>query len=141
MSTAPPTTENEPLIEMGQSVAEDVMRLVRAEIDLAKAQMAATVKRMAVGAALLAATAVTLVLMLIFGFAVLPEKFGPDLLGSSWMGWGIMALFFLVCAVILGIFGFRQFRHSLKVTQEAVESMKEDFAWLTQLSKRSVSGK
>lgn len=131
-----PRTDEDSLVALGRRVGDDAARLVRAEIELAKAQAIEAVKRVAIAAAMLAVAGLLVLFMAIFALAALPERFGGTLLGDSWKGWGVMAALFLVTAMALVGLGVSRVMRTVRATKGTVDSMKEDVAWAKRLTRR-----
>lgn len=130
---------DEGIAAIAREVADDAVRLARAEIELAKAQAVATVKRLAVAIGLLAGAGVFALLMLIFALGAIPVALGGHLL-DAWAWWLLTAAALLVVALLFVVLGLRAVRRSIGSGKELVGSVKEDVAWVKHLTKRNESG-
>lgn len=109
-----------------KAVAEDANRLVRAELDLAKAELAAGAKEKGLGAGLGVAAAT-------FGFLALQALlvtagFALALVVPGWAAAGLVAVGLLLLTAGLGLAARRHLRQpvGLDTTKETIE---EDVAW------------
>jgi hypothetical protein len=109
-----------------KAVAEDTSALFRAEIDLAKTELAAAAKEKAAGAALLGAAGMiaflaTQALLITAGLAL-------ALVLPGWAAAGVVALGLLLAAGVLAVTAMRKFSApaGLDATRETIE---EDIAW------------
>ena len=124
---------------IARELADDAVRLARAEVELAKAEAIAGVKRVAVAAGLFAAAGVFLLFTLIFAFGAVPTVLGGHAF-STWVWWLLTAALFLIVAGLLGMLGFRALRRGIGRGKELVGSVKEDVAWFKRLTKRNANG-
>ena len=121
----------ESLADIGRQIADDAARLVRTEIELAKAGFIATLKR-----ALVAVIAIVLALpLLIIGstlaFASLPKHFG-----DVWWSWAIAGAGFLVFAAVLGGVAGLSIRSAVRRQKATIADIKEDVEWVKGLTRR-----
>ncbi len=121
----------ESLADIGRQIADDAARLVRTEIELAKAGFIATLKR-----ALVAVIAIVLALpLLIIGstlaFASLPKHFG-----DVWWSWAIAGGGFLIFALVLGGVAGMSIRSAVRQQKATVADIKEDVEWVKRLTRR-----
>jgi len=128
------------IASIAREVADDAMRLVRAEIALAKAEMRSAALRLAFGIGLLSASMVLLLIAVIDALGALPEGVGPRLLGSSWLAWLALGGVLLIVAVLIGLAGALRLRKALGQGRDAVNIIKEDAEWVRRLTGRSKSG-
>ena len=129
----------ESLAAMVREVADDAVRLARAEIELAKAEAIAGIKRVAVAIGLFAGAAVFALFMIGFALGAVPTLLAGRVF-SGWVWWLLMAALFLLVAGLLALMGFRSLRRGIGRGKELVGSVKEDVAWFKRLTKRSASG-
>lgn len=127
---------DEGIADLGREIASDAVRLVRAEVNLAKAELAQTVRGVRSAIILFAAAAGLLLFMLVAVLGVLADGVGTRVLGAAWKGWAVLAGVFLVVAAALGYRGYRVIKRSIADTKDAVGSLKEDAAWLRLLTRR-----
>jgi cation transport ATPase len=124
---------------IAREVADDAVRLAKAEIELAKAEAIAAVKRLAVASALFAAAGFFLLLMVIFALGAVPT-FLAGRVFSGWTWWLFSAALFLVVGGILAMSGWRSLKRARRTGMELVGSVKEDVTWVKRLTKRNASG-
>ncbi len=124
---------------IAREVADDAVRLAKAEIELAKAEAIAAVKRLAVASALFAAAGFFLLLMVIFALGAVPT-FLAGRVFSGWTWWLFSAALFLVVGGMLAMSGWRSLKRARRTGMELVGSVKEDVTWVKRLTKRNASG-
>jgi hypothetical protein len=127
------------LAAIAREVADDAIRLARAEIELAKAEALAGVKRLALAIGLFVGAAVLALFMVIFALGAVPTALDGHVF-SGWVWWLLMALVFLLLAGFVGLLGYRSLRRGIGRGKELVGSVKEDVAWFKRLTRRSASG-
>jgi hypothetical protein len=124
---APPPDAQHSVGELVRDASEQVSTLVRAEIELAKAELGATVKRGGIAAALFSIAAVVLLLSLPFAFVALAE----GLVAAGLWRWlsylVVMALFWLI-AGLLALLGRRSLRR-LRKPERTLETVKDTARW------------
>jgi phosphatidylglycerophosphate synthase len=125
---------------LGREVAEDALRLVRAEIELAKSQMKATLLRALLAIILISLAALLLLIAVVEALGALPSEFGPRLFGNRWLGWLALGGVLLLLSLGAAGLGTIAVRRSLRQGRQAVSALKEDTEWLRQLRKRGSSG-
>ena len=125
---------------MGADLAQDVVRLVRAEIDLAKIEMQAALRRLAIAAALLTVALVLLLLAVIEALGTVPAAFSVRLFGNAWLGWLVFGGLLLVLAALVALVGTMRLRSALRVGKQTMTNLKEDSEWLRHLTRRASSG-
>jgi uncharacterized membrane protein len=122
-----PTDKN--LAELLNDLSQELAALMHQELDLAKAEVTAKGKRLGVGAGLLAGAAVVAFLGLGAVVVCLIAALSTAL--SVWLAALLVGVVLLATAGVLGVVGKTDIqRASPPVPQEAVESTKEDVAWL-----------
>ena len=124
---------------IAREVAEDAVRLAKAEIELAKAQAIASVKRLAVAIGLFAGAGLLVILMVIFALGAVPTALAGHAF-SGWVWWLLMAAAFLLLAGLVALVGYRSLRRGIGGGKKLVGSVKEDVAWFKRLTKRNASG-
>lgn len=122
-----------------RAVADDAVRLARAEIEFARVEAIAGIKRVMVAAALLAAAGLVALFMLIFALGAVPTVLAGHLF-SGWVWWLLTAALFAIVAVVLVLMGIRRLRRGIGTGRQLVGSVKEDVAWLRRLTRRNASG-
>jgi hypothetical protein len=130
---------DESLAAMVREVADDAVRLARAEIELAKAEAIAGIKRVALAIGLFAGAAVFALFMIGFALGAVPTLLAGTVF-SAWVWWLLMAALFFLFAGLLAVMGFRSLRRGIGRGKELVGSVKEDVAWFKRLTKRNASG-
>ena len=123
--------DEESLSDIGRQVADDAARLVRMEIELAKAGMVATLKRAALALALVFLALPLLIIGSTLAFAALPKHFG-----DVWWSWALAGAGFLVFAVLLGSIAAMLIRAAIRQQKETVSDIKEDVEWVKALTRR-----
>jgi hypothetical protein len=129
----------ESIAAIAREVAEDAVRLARAEIELAKAEATAGLKRLAAAIGLFVAAGAFVLVTIILALGAVPTALAGHLF-AGWTWWLLTAAFFLLIAAVLGLMGFRSLRRGLGRGKELVSSVKEDVAWFKRLTKRNASG-
>jgi Putative Actinobacterial Holin-X, holin superfamily III len=132
------TDRDDTIPTIAREVVDDAVRLARAEIELAKAEAIAGLKRVAVAAALFALAGVFALFMIIFALGAVPTALAGRLF-SGWVWWLLTAAVFLLVAAVLGWLGYRSLRRGIGRGKELVGSVKEDVAWFKRLTKRNAS--
>jgi hypothetical protein len=133
MATAP-QHDQESLGDIGKQIADDAARLVRMEIELAKTGMMEGLRRGMVAIALVLVAMPLLLIGMALAFAALPKHFG-----DVWWSWALAGAGFLLVAVLLiGIAALR-IRAMVRTQQQTIAAIKEDVAWVKQLTRRDKS--
>jgi uncharacterized membrane protein YqjE len=127
---------DESIAAIAREVADDAVRLARAEIELAKAEAIAGVKKLAVAIGLFAGAAVLALFMIIFALGSVPTVLAGHAF-SGWVWWLLTAALFLILAAVLGWLGFRSLRRGIGRGKELMGSVKEDVVWFKRLTKRN----
>jgi hypothetical protein len=123
--------DEESLADIGRQIADDAARLVRMEIELAKAGMQETLKRGIVAIILVVLALPLLLIGSVLAFASLPKHFG-----DTWWSWALAGAGFLVAALMLGGLAALRIRAMVRTQQETIATLKEDVAWVKQLTRR-----
>ena len=131
MAAPPHPHAEESLADIGRQIADDAARLVRMEIDLAKAGAVESLKR-----ALIAVVLIVLALPLVLigstlAFAALPKHFG-----DTWWSWALAGAGFLLLAGLLGTVAALRIRAAIRRQKQTVADLKEDVEWVRQLTRR-----
>jgi hypothetical protein len=113
-----------------RSTIQDAQDLVRGEIALAKAELRQEVRRVGIGAGILAAAAVSGLVAIIFLLTALAWGIPAAANWPAWSGFAIVGGIVLVLAVVLGMMG----KSRLSANGEGrmpltVETMKENMQW------------
>ena len=135
-STADERATRESIPDLGRQFIEDSVRLVRLEIELAKAQARETAIRIAVAAAVLVTAVLIASLGMIYAIGSAAAYVGPKWLGGAWAGWAVLGGFLVLVSAIVGLVGYRRLTRTIRATQATLTSMKEDVEWVKQLTRR-----
>jgi small-conductance mechanosensitive channel len=130
------TERDDSIAAIAREVADDAVRLAKAEIELAKAEAIAGVKKVAVAAGLFAAAGVFALFMAIFALGAVPTALAGHVF-SGWVWWLLMAALFLLLGALLAWIGLRSLKRGIGTGKQLVSSAKEDVAWLKRLTKRN----
>jgi hypothetical protein len=113
--------------DLVRGASEQISALIRAEFELAKAELSATAKRAGVGAGFISAAAVTLLLSLPFLFVAAAEvlvAIGLPRWSAYLIVWGL----FVLSAAAMGLIGVRLVRR-LRKPERTIEAVKETARW------------
>jgi Putative Actinobacterial Holin-X, holin superfamily III len=113
--------------ELVREASEQISLLIRAEFELAKAELSATAKRAGVGTGLISAAAVTLLLSLPFLFVAAAEVLVAVGL-PRWSAYLIVWGLFVIAAALLALIGVRLMRR-LRKPERTIEAVKETARW------------
>lgn len=115
--------------DLTKQLSQDVSELVRRELDLAKAEMAAKARRAAVGAGLIGAGIVLALAML--GSLTAAAVMALDISLADWLSALIVGVIIGVIAAALALIGLKSLRRATPpVPDQTVDSVKEDVAWV-----------
>jgi hypothetical protein len=134
MATTQPAHDQESLGDIGRQIADDAARLVRMEVELAKAGMVESLKRGAIAIALVAVAMPILLIGMALAFAALPKHFGDE-----WWSWALAGAGFLLVALILAALAGLRVRAMVRTQRQTIAAIKEDVAWVKQLTRRDKS--
>jgi len=113
--------------ELVRRASENVSTLVRAEIELAKAELSTTVKRAGIGGGMIAAAVAILIFSVPFLFVVIAE--GLVALGlPRWLSYLIVWVLFLLVAAVLALLGRSQLR-KIKPPERTIKTAKDTATW------------
>jgi uncharacterized membrane protein YqjE len=113
--------------ELVRRASENVSTLVRAEIELAKAELSTTVKRAGVGGGMITAAVAILIFSVPFLFVVIAE--GLVALGlPRWLSYLIVWVLFLLVAAVLALIGRSQLRR-IKPPERTIKTAKDTATW------------
>jgi hypothetical protein len=108
--TPPPSNADKKLGEIVNDVSTKASLLVKEEIELAKAEVTAKVKRLGVGAGLIAVAGVFLFFFLIYFFQFLALGIADWFGLKDWVGFAIVCILLLVFAGILALIARKMFQ-------------------------------
>jgi hypothetical protein len=137
--SVPGGDREESIAALAREIADDAVRLARAEIEYAKAEAIAGIKRLAVAIGLFTGAALLALFMVIFALGAVPTALAGHAF-SGWLWWLLMAALFLLLAGFVAYVGLKSLRRGLRTGKELVGSVKEDVAWFKRLTKRNASG-
>ena len=129
-----PQHDQESLGDIGRQIADDAARLVRMEIELAKAGMIESLKRGAVAIGLVVVALPLIIIGMTLAFAALPQHFG-----DVWWSWALAGTGFLLVSLLLGMLAALRIRAMVRTQQQTIAAIKEDVAWVKQLTRRDKS--
>ncbi|MEO8897350.1 MAG: phage holin family protein [Candidatus Dormibacter sp.] len=136
--TTPGGPRDESLAAIAREIADDAVRLAKAEIEFAKVQAIASIKRFAVAIGFLVAASILLLFVAIFALGAVPTALAGDFF-SGWVWWLLMAAVFLLLGGFAGFLGYRSLRRGLSGGRELVGAVKEDVSWFKRLARRNAS--
>jgi protein-S-isoprenylcysteine O-methyltransferase Ste14 len=108
--TPPPGSAEKKLGEIVNDVSSKATLLVKEEIELAKAEVTQKVKRLGVGAGLIAVAGVFMFFFLIFFLHMLAIGFSEWFDLKHWVGYGMVCILLLLFAGILALVARRMFK-------------------------------
>jgi uncharacterized membrane protein YqjE len=127
-TTRQETRRDPPTAELLKDLSEQVSRLVRQEVELAKAELAVKGKRAGVGAGMFGGAG----LFGLFAFAALTAAIiaALDLAMATWLAALIVAVVYGAIAGVLALTGRNKVQEAMPpVPQDSVDSVKEDVQW------------
>ena len=139
MSQATNHRQDSTLGAIGREVAEDAVRLVRAEIELAKAQLKAAAIRLALALVLFVLALTLLFVGVIEALGAVPAHYSQSIFGNDWLGWVVFGGLILVAAIVIGVIGTMAAIRSFRTGKETMSAFKEDAEWARGLTKRGSS--
>jgi uncharacterized membrane protein YqjE len=113
--------------ELVREASEQMSALIRAEVELAKAELSATAKRAGVGAGFMVAAVSVLLVALPFLLVALAEVLVAVGL-PRWSAYLIVVGFFVLLAAVLGLIGIRLVKR-LRKPERTIEAVKETARW------------
>lgn len=123
--------------DLTRQFSQDAARLVRSEVDLAKAELAAKARGFVVGGALVGAGAV--LFLVVLGGLAAAGMLALHLVVSAWLSALIVSVAVGVVGAILVLVGLKSIRRSTPpVPTATVESVKEDVAWAKTQAKSGI---
>jgi hypothetical protein len=125
---AHPTTPDDSLGELVSKLTNDLGRLTRQELALAKSELRDEAKKAGTGAGMLGGAALAGWLLLMFVSLTGMWALG-EVMHLAWAAL-IVAAIWAVVAAVLSATGRARLRRVEPVPEETVESLKEDAAWL-----------
>lgn len=110
---------------------DDLKRLAVLELDLAKAEAGATVKRLAIAAGLAVGALLFLYAAFIFGITLIAYVLGAY---DHWWGLGITVVVLLLITALLAFLALRIVKKARTEAASTIKSIKGDVEWLRQLA-------
>ena len=127
MTTVEPQDPEPSVGELVRRASENVSTLVRAEIELAKAELTESVKRAGIGGGMLGAAGSILVFSVPFLFVVIAESLVA--LGlPRWLSYLIVWVLFLIVAAVLALMGRSQLR-KIEKPERTIQTTRETASW------------
>jgi ABC-type Fe3+-siderophore transport system permease subunit len=112
-----------------KNAIRDAQDLMRSQVALARAEVREEVRRLSVGAGLLAGAALAAVIAVIFLMTTVALAMA-DLFGwSAWMGFGIVTAFVALAAAALGYVGKKRLTAARHMPR-TVDTLKENIEWM-----------
>ena len=121
-------THDESTADLLKRLSEQTSRLVRQELELAKAELTVKGKQAGIGAGMFGAAGV--IGLFAFGALVAAAIAALSLAMDTWLAALIVAVVLAAAAGVAALLGKRRVEHALPpVPEESVESVKEDVEW------------
>lgn len=121
---------------IARELVGDARRMVELEIEVAKAEVAATVRRLGFGTALIVGALVFVLIATVFFMGSLAKNL--ELL-DHWWGWDVTGGALLIVAGLLGLVGYVVIRRGINGARRAASTIKGDVEWARQLPSRPAS--
>jgi ABC-type Fe3+-siderophore transport system permease subunit len=123
------TTHEPSIADVIKNAIRDAQDLLRSEVALAKAEMRQEVRRLGIGAGLLAGAGLAAAIGVVFLMTTIAWAI-PDLLGwPVWSGFGIVTVMMVVAAAVLGYTGKKRITAARHLPR-TVDTLKENIAWM-----------
>ncbi|MBR7743399.1 phage holin family protein [Phycicoccus sp. BSK3Z-2] len=124
----PPESNERTIGQLVADATHDVQAIVRSEIDLAKAEIAAGAKAKGTGIGLFAGAGFVALLGVIFLFHTLARVIAIWL--PVWAGYLVVTVFMFVVAAVVGLVGLRVFKSASPTPEKAIREGKATVATL-----------
>jgi len=125
-------TEEPSIGTLVQSAMADVSALIRAEVELAKAEVTAEVRKGVTGSAFFAVAATIGLFSLFYFFFALAELLSLWLL--RWVAFAIVFALMVLLAAVFGFLGYRKVR-KIRKPERTIESLRESADMLQHLGR------
>ena len=127
MSTPVPEAEERSLGQLVSDLSDQASKLVRTEIELAKAELTAKAQLMGVGAGML--TAAAILALYFFAAAIATAIIALSLVWPLWLAALVVTAFLLLVTIIIALLGVRSVKKASPPGQiRAVETVQDDIA-------------
>lgn len=127
-------TDHEGLPGSMKRLAEDVIVLVRKELELARAEMTEKAKSAGMGAGMLSGSAVTG--MLTLGSLTALIILGLSTVMAAWLAALIVTVLWGAVTAVLALMGKKKLQETSLVPEQTIQNVKEDVQWATQSAKK-----
>jgi hypothetical protein len=123
------STHEPSIADVIKNAIRDAQDLVRSEIALAKAEVRQEVRRVSVGAGLLAGAALAAVMAIIFLMTTVALAIAVLLGWPVWIGFGMVTVFVALAAGALGYIGRKRITAARHMPR-TVDALKENIEWM-----------
>jgi len=131
---------DESTIAMAREIADEAIRMIRTDVDLAKRELRSAAIRLGISVAVLFVAAIFLLIAVVEALGAVPVTYGPRLFGTnSWLPWLALGGVFLILAVLLGLLGALGIKRAVGSSRGVVDAIKEDLQWARRLTRRGKS--
>jgi hypothetical protein len=122
---------------MAREIAEEAVRMIRADVELVKKDMQATLRRVIFVVIFLMLSAFAGLIAVVEALGAVPATFGPRLFGSNpWAPWLALGGVFLLLALLLALLGTLGTRGAFRSGRRVVNAIKEDVDWFRRVARR-----
>ena len=122
-------THEPSIADVIKNAIRDAQDLVRSEVALAKAEVRQEVRRVSVGAGLLAGAALAAVMAVIFLMTTVALAIAVLLGWPVWSGFGLVTVLVALAAGVLGYIGRKRIRAARHMPR-TVDALKENIEWM-----------
>jgi uncharacterized integral membrane protein len=123
------TTQESSIADVIKNAIRDAQDLVRSEVALAKAEVRQEVRRLGVGAGVLAGAALAAIIAVIFLMTTIAWAIADLLDWPVWSGFGIVTVLLAVAAGALGYIGKKRITAARHMPR-TVDTFKENIEWM-----------
>jgi hypothetical protein len=132
---SPPGSAEKSLGEIVEDIRAKTQLLIKEEIELAKTEMAIKAKKLGIGAGMATVALLTLFYFSIFLFVGIALLLNDVLGVKEWVGFMIMAIFFLITTALLVVIGVRLIKRGSPPTPDmAIEEAKATRAAIEEMT-------
>ncbi|HKH75284.1 MAG TPA: phage holin family protein [Vicinamibacterales bacterium] len=122
-------TQEPSIADVIKNAIRDAQDLVRSEVALAKAEVREEVRRVSVGAGLLAGAALAVMIAVIFLMTTIALAIADLLDWPVWSGFGIVTVLVAIAAGIVGYVGKNRIMAARHMPR-TVDTLKENIEWM-----------